>query len=66
MGRSNIRATNAMSSYLTLNELTELPHDAAAFAEFFEARRRTVGARIRRKLSSGIIASVVVAEEPEA
>jgi len=47
---------DAMSSYLTLNELTELPHDAAAFSDFFEARRRAVGERIRRKLSSGVAA----------
>ncbi len=42
-----------MSNYKTLNELTELPHDASEFPSFFEARRAALAERIRRKLSSG-------------
>lgn len=45
---------DAMDSYLSLNELTTLPHDAHAFVDFFEARRSALADRIRRKLSSGV------------
>lgn len=57
--------SDAMNSYLTLNELTELPHDAAAFREFFEARRRALGDRMRRKLSSGVTTQAVAEEADE-
>ncbi|HCJ49552.1 MAG TPA: DUF262 domain-containing protein [Microbacterium sp.] len=46
--------SDAMRSYLTLNELTALPRDAHEFADFFEARRAALADRIRRKLSSAI------------
>lgn len=52
-----------MSSYLTLNELVELLHDAAVFSELSEARRVAVGQGIRRKLSSGIGATQVIADD---
>jgi hypothetical protein len=57
--------TDAMSSYLALNELTTLPHDADAFRDFYEARRVALAERIRRKLSPGIPASAVAADEEE-
>lgn len=54
--------SDAMESFLTLNELGSLPHDVAAFNDFFEARRQALGERIRRKLSSGTTATAVVDE----
>ena len=56
---------DAMGSYLSLNELAALPHDAAAFPEFYEARRAALAERIRRKLSSGVSAQPVVEEGGE-
>jgi hypothetical protein len=45
---------DAMASYMSLNELTALPHDARAFVDFYEARRLALADRIRRKLASGV------------
>lgn len=45
---------DAMSSYLSLNQLTALPHDAHGFTEFYEGRKLALGGRIRRKLASGV------------
>jgi hypothetical protein len=44
---------DAMSNYLSLNELTALPNSAAEFESYFETRRTALAERIRRKLSSG-------------
>lgn len=43
---------DAMSGYLTLNELTTLPNDITDFQPFFDRRRIALAARIRRKLAS--------------
>ncbi len=51
---------DAMDSYLSLNELTTLPHDAHAFVDFFEARQAALAERIRRKLSSSVATSATV------
>ena len=52
--RADITSADAMRSYLALNELTALPHDAREFPDFFEARRVALASRVRRKLASGV------------
>jgi hypothetical protein len=56
---------DAMTSYLSLNELTVLPHDAHTFTDFFAARRSALTDRIRRKLASGVTAPTAVDEVEE-
>lgn len=54
---------DAMASYLTLNELTALPHDVSQFLDFFELRRAAIAGCIRRKLSSTVVERDVTSGE---
>lgn len=56
---------DAMSGYLTLNELTTLPHDVDQFRAFFDRRRDALAARIRRKLASSTASSPAMQSAPE-
>jgi hypothetical protein len=55
---------DTLVNYLTLNELTELPHDVDQFLDFFELRRAAMAGRIRRKLSSTVVERGAVPELP--
>ena len=52
-------------SYLSLNELTALPHDAQDFVSVYEGRRAALAERIRRKRGSGLTAPIAMEEVEE-
>ena len=48
------RTPDAMTAYLSLNELTTLPHKVSDFDDYYARRREALGARMRRKLGSNV------------
>lgn len=56
---------DALASYLALNELTSLPHEARDFSAFFDKRREMLASRIRRKFPAPPVIEGVVGDAPE-
>lgn len=54
-----------LSSYKSLNELTDLPHTPLDFDAYYEERRTALASRIRRKLEAGGIQQPAATQDEE-